>query len=147
MAGPAALRPARAGDREAIDALLGRLALPTTGVHDWLDRFWVAEHAGAIIGVAGVELYGDAALLRSVAVEPAWRGTGLGRALVERALDAARAAGAREAFLLTTTAEEYFPRIGFERIAREAVPEGVQASVEFRGACPASAAVMRTALV
>ena len=44
---------------------------------------------------------------------------------------------------LTTTAERFFPRFGFERITRDDVPASVQASIEFREACPASATVMR----
>ena len=114
---------------------------------------WVAEADGAVtdgaaslVGLAGVELYADGALLRSVAVHPDWRGTGLGRSLVTRALDSARAAGARDAYLLTTTAERWFPRLGFAAISREAVPAGVRQSVEFREACPASAVVMHRAL-
>ena len=48
--------------------------------------------------------------------------------------------------LLTTTAEKFFPRFGFEQIAREDVPPSVQASVEFTSACPTSAIVMRKRL-
>jgi len=106
----------------------------------------VASGTNALVGLAGVELYPDGALLRSVAVHPAWRGTGLGRSLVARALETARAAGARDAYLLTTTAERWFPRLGFAPIAREAVPDGTRQSVEFREACPASAVAMHRAL-
>ena len=60
-----------------------------------------------------------------------------------RAVEAARAAGVRGMYLLTTSAERYFPRFGFERITREDVPDPLHASVEFRGACPASAVIMR----
>jgi amino-acid N-acetyltransferase len=49
-------------------------------------------------------------------------------------------------YLLTTTAEHFFPRFGFERITRDEVPASVQTSIEFRGACPASAIVMRRRL-
>ena len=49
-------------------------------------------------------------------------------------------------YLLTTTAEGYFPKFGFERITRAEVPPSVQASVEFATACPASAIVMRKRL-
>ena len=38
--------------------------------------------------------------------------------------------------LLTTTAERFFPGFGFERVERVDVPASVQASVEFRSACP-----------
>jgi amino-acid N-acetyltransferase len=47
---------------------------------------------------------------------------------------------------LTTTAERYFPKFGFERIERNDVPASVQASVEFTSACPSSAIVMRKPL-
>ena len=58
-------------------------------------------------------------------------------------LSHARERGLGAVYLLTTTAEGYFPRFGFARITREEVPDPVQASVEFREACPASAVVMR----
>lgn len=140
------LRRASPQDAKAVAHLLAQQALPQAGVAEWLDHFWVAEHGDAVVGVAGVELYGPAALLRSVAVDPAWRGTGLGRLLTEHALQEAEAAGARDIYLLTTTAERYFPRIGFACISREVVPQAVTASVEFREACPASAVVMHRAL-
>ncbi len=141
------LRAARPDDRSAAEALLGALDLPLAGLEACFSTSWVAEAAdGPLVGLAGVELYPDGALLRSVAVHPDWRGSGLGRALVGRALDAARAAGARDAYLLTTTAERWFPRFGFVAIARDEVPPGVRQSIEFREACPASAVVMHRAI-
>ena len=49
-------------------------------------------------------------------------------------------------YLLTTTAERYFPKFGFERIERAEVPLSVQTSIEFTSACPSSATVMRKQL-
>jgi amino-acid N-acetyltransferase len=140
------LRNATSSDRPAIESLLTSLKLPVAGIGDWLDRYWIAESGGRVVGVAGVEVYRDGALLRSVAVDPAWRGSGLGRTLVGRTLQLARDAGAREVFLLTTTAESYFPRLGFSGASRTEVPEGVRESIEFRGACPDTAVVMRKTL-
>jgi amino-acid N-acetyltransferase len=150
----ATLRPARPEDRAAAEALLDQLQLPLAGLEACFSTSWVAVEDGApagdgqraLVGLAGVELYPDGALLRSVAVHPAWRGTGLGRSLVARALETARGAGTRDAYLLTSTAEQWFPRLGFARIEREAVPPGVRQSVEFREARPASAVVMHRAL-
>lgn len=136
------LRQAQLADRAQALNLLRELGLPVDGVIDWLEHFRVAEHEDRVVGLAGMERYGDAGLLRSVAVAPDWRGTGLGRALVERVLEDGRRAGVRPVYLLTTTAEDYFPRLGFARVSREAVPEAVRASVEFTSACPASAVVM-----
>jgi len=140
------IRRATRSDQRRVEQLLSSLHLPTAGVADWIDRFWVADHAGSPVGVAGVEQYGNAALLRSVAVDPSWRDTGIGRTLVETELATARAEGADSVYLLTTTAERYFPRFGFERITRDEVPDSLRESVEFREACPASAVVMRKAM-
>jgi amino-acid N-acetyltransferase len=140
------LREAAISDRPAVEQLLAKLKLPVAGVGEWIRHFWIAEAAGDIVGVAGVELYGDGALLRSVAVHPDWRSGGLGRRLIDRALTEVKRAGVRDVFLLTTTAERYFPRLGFEDIPRGDVPPGVQTSIEFREACPASAVVMRKVL-
>ncbi len=140
------VRPARVGDHPDVIALLERLDLPVAGVTPGLEGFVVAECGGRIVGTAAVEAYGHAGLLRSVAVAPDHRSAGLGAALVERALDRARAAGVHDVFLLTTTAERYFPRHGFALASRDDVPAALHASVEFRGACPASATVMRRRL-
>jgi amino-acid N-acetyltransferase len=140
------LRPAAGPDQPAALRLLADLELPTAGVADWWRRFTVAESGGTIVGVAGVESYGTSALLRSVAVRPDWRSSGIGRALVKAALEAAREEGVRDVYLLTTTAECYFPRLGFSTIPRDDVPLALQASVEFRGACPDSATVMHRSL-
>ena len=140
------LRNATRTDRPEVESVLTSLKLPIAGIGDWLEGFWLAEHDGTIVGLAGIELYSDGALLRSVGVLPGWQGSGVGKIVVNQALDSARRAGCREVFLLTTTAERYFPRLGFTPISREQVPPGVQQSVEFRGACPASAVVMRRVL-
>jgi amino-acid N-acetyltransferase len=137
------LRRARSADVEAIEQLLIGMKLPTEGVADWVEQFWVGEDGDRVVGVAGMERYGEAGLLRSVAVAPDWRGSGMGRALVDRVLAESRAAGVYDIFLLTTTAESYFPRLGFACVDRGCVPEAVRGSAEFTGACPASAVVMR----
>jgi len=141
-----ALRPATPADHTRVTALLERLGLPLAGVPSDLAGFVVAEADGRIVGTAAVEAYGRAGLLRSVAVDPDRRGAGLGAALVNRVLEGARANGVDDIFLLTTTAERYFPRHGFGVASREEVPEALQASAEFRGACPASAVLMRRRL-
>jgi amino-acid N-acetyltransferase len=138
----AAIRAASPPDLAAVLALLSAAALPAAGVPAGLDHYVVAELGGELVGVAGLEPYGSAGLLRSVAVSTEARGAGLGGALVERVASDAAARGIRDLFLLTTTAERYFRRHGFRPLARDTVPERVRASVEFQGACPASAVCM-----
>ena len=140
------LRAATADDLPEIERLLTDAHLPVDGVADSLPTFVVAEHAGKLVGAAGLELCRTDALLRSVVVAPAWQSRGLGRALVSRAIAEAEARGLHALYLLTTTADDYFPAFGFERTTRDAVPPDVAATAEFQTACPASATVMRKTL-
>jgi amino-acid N-acetyltransferase len=138
------IRSAGSEDLPQVLALLRQANLPTDGVSAAaLADFLIAENEGTPIGVVGLEVYRESALLRSAAVEQSWRGSGVGRALIDRALASTLERGIRDVFLLTTTAEDYFPRFGFACIARESVPDAVQASAEFQGACPSTAVVMR----
>lgn len=139
------IRRASPQDEAAVGALLTANHLPLDGVHEAFGCFVVAEEDGDIVGVAGIEECGKAgehALLRSVAVSDAWRSKGLGRALVSRAIALAEENGAQALYLLTTTAESYFPSFGFKQTSRDAVPADISSTVEFKGACPASAIVM-----
>jgi len=138
----AAIRKATADDLAGVEQLLVASSLPIAGVAEALGDFLVATHDGAVVGVVGVEQCCDYGLLRSTAVDAAWRSRGLGRQLVERAIASAEANGLHALYLLTTTAERYFPSFGFAPTTREQVPDVVRQTVEFRGACPASAVVM-----
>jgi N-acetylglutamate synthase-like GNAT family acetyltransferase len=142
MAAATELRPAVGSDLPAIEALLTASELPLDGVRASLPTFIVAEHGGALVGVAGLELCRENALLRSVAVADGWRAHGIGRALVNRVVAEAEARGIRALYLLTTTAEQYFPSFGFRPVARADAPDDIRATAEFQGACPASATVM-----
>lgn len=139
----ARIRLAAVSDAPALCDLLRAASLPLDGLPDSLEHFHVAEGPTGIVGAVGLEMYGPVALLRSAVVHPALRGHGVGEALITTALQYAEDRGVEDIVLLTTTAERWFPRFGFSRIGREDVPEAVQASAELRGACPASAVVMR----
>lgn len=145
----ASLRRATTSDLAEIERLLIASGLPTAGIADSFCTFVVAENVDdrRIVGVAGLEeCGGEYALLRSTAVDPEWRGTGLGRRLVEHVIAEAESRGTKALYLLTTTAERYFPSFGFVKANREIVPDEVKQSVEFREACPASATVMELEL-
>ncbi len=131
--------PAQPADLSAMLALLTAAGLPTDGVAEHLPTMLVATDGRRVVGCVGLEIGGEAALLRSVAVDETERGTGLGGRLVRVALDLARRRAVTEVALLTTTADDYFPRFGFVPVNRDQVPTALQASAEFTGACPASA--------
>jgi amino-acid N-acetyltransferase len=140
---PATVRPAASDDLASIEALLLASGLPTDGVASSIDGFFVAEHEGALVGVVGIEqCCREYALLRSTAVASEWQGRGIGRQLVERAIADAESNGTKALYLLTMTAERYFPSFGFVKTSRDLVPAQVAATAEFCGACPSSATVM-----
>ena len=120
--------------------------LPLDGIDEHVSTMVVAKKGSEVVGAAAVEGYADGALLRSVVVDPIVQGQGLGYRLSDAALSIAKDRGTHTAFLLTTTAETFFPKLGFEQILRDDVPASVQASIEFQSACPASAVVMRKRL-
>jgi len=140
------IREATNDDLDQVLALLEASSLPTVGVPEALGGFLVAESDGAIVGSVGIEECCEYALLRSAAVREDWRNRGLGRRLEERAIASAESKGIEALYLLTTTAESYFPSFGFERITRDDVPTPIKATDEFRSACPASATVMTLGL-
>lgn len=107
-----------------------------------LRHFFFIGTASAPIGVVGLELYGEHALLRSLVVAPSGRTGGAGTALVEHAEAHARSQGVRDVYLLTLTAEDFFARRGYVRIGREAAPGLIRSTREFADICPASSAFM-----
>ncbi len=140
------IQAAEASDLPAVRRLLETQHLPLDGIDEHISTMVVAKEGSEVVGAAAVELYADGALLRSVVVDPMARGQGLGHRLSDAVLSIAKDRGTRSVFLLTTTAEKFFPKLGFEQIVRDDVPASVQASIEFRSACPASAVVMRKRL-
>ena len=136
------IRSATISDLPAVEDLLAANDLPRDGVRENFSTFVVAEDEAGVAGTIGLEKYGSVALLRSAVVSPHHRGSGVGRRLVEQLLERAEEAGVEEIYLLTTTAEKYFPRFGFTRTTRSVVPDALKASAEFQGACPDTAIVM-----
>jgi amino-acid N-acetyltransferase len=106
----------------------------------------VARDGGRVVAAAAVERYGEAGLLRSVVVAASERGTGLGRAIVAAAEDIARAGGIGELYLLTETAGEWFPRLGYEVVDRSEAAAAVGVSIEFTTVCRDTGVPMRKRL-
>ena len=138
---------ARGVDLHAIRDLLTASGLPTAGLEDHWKTFVVAHDGDRIVGCGGAEAYQFAALIRSIAVEPTYRGKGLGRRIVRQLLDRLASRGLREFYLLTTDAEEYFRKRGFKTIDRDEVHPQLLASREFQDACPTDATCMRLVML
>jgi RNA polymerase sigma-70 factor (ECF subfamily) len=139
--------PARDEDLPHVLDMLRSENLPTADIATRpLIHFIVASRGTERVGCAAVEPLGDIALLRSVAVAPALRRHGVARALLAEIERIAAQLRIHELFLLTTTAEAAFARMGFERILRDDAPLALRETSEFAGVCPASAVVMRKRL-
>lgn len=136
------VRPATGQDLDPASALLAAAGLPLDGFSEHLEHALIATHRGDVVGVVELELYGDVALLRSLVVAPSDRGSRLGERLTADALELARRRGVHEVYLLTQTAERFFPRFGFVAEDRALAPSALKQSDEFRTACPASAVMM-----
>jgi amino-acid N-acetyltransferase len=139
----ALIRPASPADYSGLLALLDEAGLPKddlTGAR--LDGFLVLARGGRLEGAVGLERYGPVALLRSLAVAAKLRGAGMGRRLVDALETRAREAGVEQLWLLTTTADGFFARLGYARADRADAPDAIRGSSEFAGLCPASAICM-----
>jgi amino-acid N-acetyltransferase len=133
--------------RSTATALLESQGLPVSDIADeHLEHFFFVGSDGSPSGLVGLELYGTDALLRSLVVGEDARGNGLGSTLVEHAERYAASQGIRSIYLLTTTAESFFKRLGYERIDRSHAPPVIKETREFAGLCPASSAFMLKAL-
>jgi amino-acid N-acetyltransferase len=132
--------------RKSVLSLLSAAKLPVDDLPVVLDNFIVAIDNGEVTGVAGLELYGNYGLLRSVVVGKSQRGKGVAAELLHKIEVIATYKGLEEIYLLTETAAEYFNNKGYEHIARMDIPEEIKESSQFRHVCPESAIAMKKAL-
>jgi len=134
------LRSASDADLGEVRALLEACALPTADLTTSRPQFIVACQDGRIIATGALQRCGTggSALLRSVAVAADTRGQGLGRSIVRELERLARGAGISQLTLLTQDAREFFAALGYRVIERQAAPEEVRQSAEFRSLCPSS---------
>lgn len=136
-----------ATDLDGVRDLLQAAGLPSEDVGpNPAARFYLIRMDGEAIAVAGIECHGSDALLRSLAVKPEYRGQGLGDRLVRHIRQLALAQGASTLYLLTTSAADYFRRLGFHAVARDATPASIRRTRQFADLCPAEAVVLRLRL-
>jgi amino-acid N-acetyltransferase len=128
--------------KAAITNLLQTEQLPTVDLPEKLENYVVALVDGQLAGVCGIEIYGNYALLRSLAVNKAYRDKAIAGNLVSEVESMAKSKGVKAIYLLTETAQGYFSRKGYQTITRADVPAEVQQSTEFSQVCPQSAVVM-----
>jgi len=143
------IETAKKTDYESVKALLLKTNLPPDDIELHMENFLVIRHpapeaaSDSIIGSVGLEIYRDAALLRSLAVDPDYQGRGLGSRLVDGIIEVAKVKGFKRLFLLTDTAEDFFKKRGFAVVTRDKVPDDMKQSIEFTTLCTSSPSMMR----
>lgn len=101
-------------DTYATDRIL--LDKPTVTLYEDVQEFWVAEGEDGVLGCGALHvLWEDLAEIRSLAVVPDRRKSGVGHSILDRLLETARELGIRRVFCLTFEVE-FFARHGFEPI-------------------------------
>jgi N-acetylglutamate synthase-like GNAT family acetyltransferase len=139
--------PLRAGERAALKAALAKAKLPTEDIEASGRLFWRFESRDEVpVGFGGLEVHGEDALLRSLVSLPPVRGRGIGAAMVAALEFEARLHGCRSLWVITTTAADFFARLGYARCERAVVPPAIRATTEFAELCPASADVLMKTL-
>lgn len=139
---PMTLRPLAPADLPGARALLASARLP---VDDLVDPAASAVSLvgafddAALVGVVGLQRCDGAVLLRSLAVAPGHRGRGIAALLCGHVLGVTTGT----VWLLTTSAADYFTRLGFEHVARDEAPAAIRATAQFTSLCPSTARVMR----
>lgn len=135
--------PALDEDHAAIVRMLDGMDMRTSDLTPAMLRDFLLQRAeGRVAGVVGLEIMGEVALLRSLAVDENGRRRGLGGALVHAAERHALERGVRRLFLLTTTAVDFFEKRGFQPTDKRQAPARVRGTTQFSTLCPASSVLM-----
>ncbi len=123
------IRNATVKDVQAINALINAYAeqdimlfRSLTDVYENLQTFMVAQADQTVVGCCALEvIWADLAEIKSLAVSEAHSARGIGRALVEGALEKARALKVSKVFALTLE-PEFFKKLGFTVVDKKTLP-------------------------
>jgi len=131
------VRPALPADVRAIRDLVAPyaterilLAKEMVGYYESVQEFLVAvADDGEVVGCGALHvMWDDLAEVRTLPVSPAWRGRGVGHALLDALLERARRLGLRRLFCLTFEVD-FFAAHGFHAIEGTPVPTDVYAEL------------------
>jgi len=132
--GEVTVRRARTADVPGIRRLIDLYSMDrrlldkaTVTLYEDVQEFWVASAGedGPVVGCGALHvMWEDLAEIRTLAVDPAQRGKGIGRRIATELLATARWLGVRRVFVLTFE-KEFFSRLGFVEIDGAPVPPAV----------------------
>lgn len=141
------IRPATRSDIATATRLLEAANLPVDDIgRKAPDAFLAAVVGDTLVGFIGLEQSGSVGLLRSLIIDPSFRGAGLGRVLVAALETHAGGQGISELWLLTIDADQWFTRLDYVVRERDDAPESIRKTEEFSGLCPDDAVLMSKAL-
>jgi amino-acid N-acetyltransferase len=123
------LRNAKISDVKAIHGLVSfyaerdkMLFRSVADIYENLQTFTVAEADGGIVGCCALEvIWSDLAEIKSLAVDEANKEQGIGRLLVDAAVEQAGRLEVPRIFALTLE-PEFFEKLGFEIVEKDALP-------------------------
>ena len=126
-----------------VAALLTSCGLPSEDIDlSSLPNFVVAKEGATPVGVAGLEMKGSTALVRSVGVAYSHRQQGLGAILLAAVEARAKELGVKQVYLLTNDAQAFFAKHGYAAVHRCSAPVEIQATGQFGSSCCGAATLM-----
>jgi amino-acid N-acetyltransferase len=132
---------------QEVSALLASCGLPSEDIKpESLSDFVVVREGDTPLGVAGLEVLGSTALVRSVGVASSHRCHGLGSRLLAAVEVRARARGVKQLYLLTNDAQRFFGKHGYSEVQRHAAPAEIQGCSQFGSSCCGAATLMTKSL-
>ncbi|MBV8761185.1 MAG: UDP-N-acetylmuramate--L-alanine ligase [Deltaproteobacteria bacterium] len=139
------MRPARREDMADVRALLGSVGLTEEPARDdQFPSFVVLRNEQGLAGTVALDVLGDDAILRALAVTADSRGAGYGWMLADMAVAQARWRGVRRIYLLTESASDFFAaKFGFRVVDRSTLSKLVAASETFTAIKGAGQVAMR----
>ncbi len=128
-----AVIPARAADMAEIRALLAKSGLTEAAEDRDATAFFFLRNESGVAATVALEVFGEDAILRALAVDPDWRGGGYGWILADTAINEARHRGVKRIYLLTEYASDFFAgKHGFRVVDRSTASPAVAASRTFQ---------------
>jgi len=138
------IRPARREDMAGVRELMATIGLGDAARDEQFPSFYVLRNEHGLVGTVALEVLGDDAVLRALAVAAEQRGAGYGWMLADLAVGQARGRGVRRIYLLTETASDFFAaKFGFRVVDRSTLSKQVAASETFASPKGAGQVAMR----
>lgn len=94
-------------------------------LYENIRELFVAKDRNSVVGCCALHISWDnLAEIKTLAVEPKYRGEGIGQQLVQNCLDEALHLGLKKVFALTYR-PKFFAKLGFKRISKNSLPQKI----------------------